>query len=120
MHIRFWGTRGSLPKPGPTTLRYGGNTSCVEVRTAGGTLIVLDCGSGAHDLGQALLAEASGPLQAHCHRSLGTLYATRGQQEQARAELSTAMEMYRTMEMTFWLPQGEAVLAQVGEGLDTR
>ena len=33
MRIRFWGTRGSLPKPGPTTLRYGGNTSCVEVRT---------------------------------------------------------------------------------------
>ena len=65
MHMRFWGTRGSLPKPGPTTLRYGGNTSCVEVRTAGGTLIVLDCGSGAHDLGQALLAEASGPRHGH-------------------------------------------------------
>jgi CheY-like chemotaxis protein/phosphoribosyl 1,2-cyclic phosphodiesterase len=65
MHIRFWGTRGSLPKPGPTTLRYGGNTPCVEVRTAGGTLIVLDCGSGAHELGQALLAEASGPLHGH-------------------------------------------------------
>jgi Flp pilus assembly protein TadD len=66
---------------------------------------------------QALaLAEELGlrPLQAHCHRSLGILYATRGQQEQARAELSTAMEMYRTMEMTFWLPQVEAVLAQVG------
>jgi tetratricopeptide (TPR) repeat protein len=53
------------------------------------------------------------PLQAHCHRSLGTLYATRGQQEQARAELSTAVEMYRTMEMTFWLPQVEAALAQI-------
>ena len=65
MHLRFWGTRGSLPKPGPTTLRYGGNTSCVEVRTAGGTLIVLDCGSGAHGLGQALLADASGPRHGH-------------------------------------------------------
>jgi tetratricopeptide (TPR) repeat protein len=65
---------------------------------------------------QALaLAEELGmrPLQAHCHRGLGMLYATRGQQEQARAELSTAMEMYRTMEMTFWLPQVEGVLAQV-------
>ena len=41
------------------------------------------------------------------------LYAKIGQQEQARAELSSAMEMYRTMEMTFWLPQVEAVLAQV-------
>jgi CheY-like chemotaxis protein/phosphoribosyl 1,2-cyclic phosphodiesterase len=65
MHLRFWGTRGSLPKPGPTTLRYGGNTSCVEVRTARGTLIILDCGSGAHGLGQALVAEASVPLHGH-------------------------------------------------------
>jgi CheY-like chemotaxis protein/phosphoribosyl 1,2-cyclic phosphodiesterase len=48
-----------------TTLRYGGNTSCVEMRTAGGTLIVLDCGSGAYGLGQALLAEASGPRHGH-------------------------------------------------------
>jgi class 3 adenylate cyclase/tetratricopeptide (TPR) repeat protein len=65
---------------------------------------------------QALaLAEELGmrPLQAHCHRSLGTLYATTGQREQARIELSTAMEMYRVMEMTFWLPQTETVLAQV-------
>ena len=52
-------------KPGPTTLRYGGNTSCVEVPAAGGTLIVLDCGSGAYGLGQALLAEASGPRHGH-------------------------------------------------------
>jgi len=56
MNVRFWGTRGSLAKPGPSTLRYGGNTSCVEVRTAGGTLIVLDCGTGAHALGHALVA----------------------------------------------------------------
>ena len=53
------------------------------------------------------------PLQAHCHRGLGTLYATTGQREQARAELSTAIEMYREMEMTFWLPETEAALAQV-------
>src|SRR2546429_167715 len=65
MRVRFWGTRGSIPKPGPTTLRYGGNTACVEVRTADGTLVVLDCGTGAHELGQALLAEASGPLHGH-------------------------------------------------------
>ena len=56
MDIRFWGTRGSLAKPGRITLRYGGNTSCVEVRGDDGTLIVLDCGSGAHGLGQALLS----------------------------------------------------------------
>ena len=54
------------------------------------------------------------PLQAHCHRGLGTLYARQGQQEQARAALATAIALYRDMEMTFWLPQAEAVLAQVG------
>ena len=53
------------------------------------------------------------PLQAHCHRGLGTLYVMTGQREQARTALSTAIEMYRDMEMTFWLPQTEAVLAQV-------
>jgi tetratricopeptide (TPR) repeat protein len=56
---------------------------------------------------QALtLAEELGmrPLQAHCHLGLGTLYAKIEQREQARAELSTAIELYRTMEMTFWLP----------------
>ena len=65
MRIRFWGTRGSLPKPGPTTLRYGGNTSCVEVRTDDGTLIVFDCGTGSHDLGQALLASGEQPIRGH-------------------------------------------------------
>ena len=67
---------------------------------------------------QALaLAEELGmrPLQAHCHRGLGTLYARTGQREQARAELSAAIEMYRAMDMTFWLPQAEAALAQVEE-----
>lgn len=51
MKIRFWGVRGSLAKPGPATVRYGGNTSCVTVETSGGTLLVIDCGTGAHDLG---------------------------------------------------------------------
>jgi len=53
------------------------------------------------------------PLQAHCHRGLGTLYAKTGRQEQARAALATAIELYRAMEMTFWLPQAEAALAEV-------
>ena len=65
VRVRFWGTRGSLATPGPTTLRYGGNTSCVEVRTADGTLIVLDCGTGAHRLGQALLASAGPHVRGH-------------------------------------------------------
>jgi class 3 adenylate cyclase/tetratricopeptide (TPR) repeat protein len=65
---------------------------------------------------QALaLAEELGmrPLQAHCHSGLGTLYAKLGRQEQARSELSIAIGMYRAMDMTFWLPQAEAALAQV-------
>jgi class 3 adenylate cyclase/tetratricopeptide (TPR) repeat protein len=53
------------------------------------------------------------PLQAHCHRGLGTLYRQTGQSAQARAALSTAINMYREMEMTFWLPQAEATLSQV-------
>jgi phosphoribosyl 1,2-cyclic phosphodiesterase len=65
MLVRFWGTRGSLAKPGPTTVRYGGNTSCVEVRLADRTLVVLDCGTGAHALGQALQSSRVGPLRGH-------------------------------------------------------
>jgi tetratricopeptide (TPR) repeat protein len=53
------------------------------------------------------------PLQAHCHLGLGTLYAKTGQQAHAHAELTSAIEMYRDMEMTFWLPQAEAALTQV-------
>jgi len=52
------------------------------------------------------------PLQAHCHFGLGTLYAKTGQHEQARAALSVAIELYRGMEMQFWLPLAEAALAQ--------
>jgi tetratricopeptide (TPR) repeat protein len=61
------------------------------------------------------LAEELGmrPLQAHSHRGLGTLYSQTGQTEQARVELSTAIDMYRDMEMAFWLPQAEVALTQV-------
>jgi tetratricopeptide (TPR) repeat protein len=65
---------------------------------------------------QALtLAEELGmrPLLAHCHLGLGTLYAMTVQREQARAELATAIALYRDMDMPFWLPQAEAALAQV-------
>ena len=65
---------------------------------------------------QALtLAEDLGmrPLQAHCHLGLGTLYATTGLLEQARTAMGTTIALYRAMEMTFWLPQAEATLAQV-------
>jgi fructosamine-3-kinase len=62
-----------------------------------------------------LLAETLGmrPLQAHSHCGLGTLYVKIGQWEQAHVELSTAIDLYRAMDMTFWLPQTEAALSQV-------
>jgi tetratricopeptide (TPR) repeat protein len=53
------------------------------------------------------------PLQAHCHLGLGTLYVKLGQREQARAALSSAIDLYRAMDMAFWLPQAEAMLARV-------
>jgi tetratricopeptide (TPR) repeat protein len=61
------------------------------------------------------LAEALGmrPLVAHCHRGLGRLCAMTGRREQARTALSTAIALYHAMDMTFWLPQTEAALAQV-------
>jgi phosphoribosyl 1,2-cyclic phosphodiesterase len=55
MQLTFWGVRGSIPTPGPATVRYGGNTSCISVRPAGGGLIVLDCGTGARNLGMSLM-----------------------------------------------------------------
>jgi tetratricopeptide (TPR) repeat protein len=69
-----------------------------------------------HYLQAFALAEELGmrPLVAHCQLGLGTLYSQMGQLEKARAALSTAIALYRAMEMTFWLPQGEAALAQVG------
>lgn len=55
MRITVWGCRGSLPTPGPHTVRYGGNTTCLELELADGTIIVLDAGSGMRRLGQSLL-----------------------------------------------------------------
>jgi phosphoribosyl 1,2-cyclic phosphodiesterase len=60
MEISFWGVRGSIPAPGPSTVRYGGNTSCVSLRPKNGGLIVLDCGTGARNLGMALMEGAFG------------------------------------------------------------
>jgi len=54
MKVTFWGTRGSLASPGPDTVRYGGNTSCVSVEGSEGTVIILDSGTGASKLGQGL------------------------------------------------------------------
>jgi diguanylate cyclase (GGDEF)-like protein len=65
VYVRFWGTRGSIAAPGDGTTRYGGNTSCVEVRAADGTVIVLDCGTGARELGLHLIRAMPSPMRLH-------------------------------------------------------
>ena len=64
MRVTFWGTRGSVPTPGPSTVRYGGNTACVEMRTDGGTFFIFDSGTGIRELGLNLAREG-GPVVAH-------------------------------------------------------
>lgn len=64
MFVKFWGTRGSIPTPGPATRRYGGNTSCVEIRS-GTTIIVCDAGSGMRGLGHDLLRRSGGAIEVH-------------------------------------------------------
>lgn len=64
MRVRFWGTRGSIATPGAATVRFGGNTSCVEVLTNSGQRIILDCGTGARALGAELMARAPKPVRA--------------------------------------------------------
>ena len=60
LRLQFWGTRGSIPTPGRNTVRYGGNTPCVEVRTSEGWLIILDAGTGIRELGRSLISRANG------------------------------------------------------------
>jgi len=63
MKLRFWGVRGSIATPGPTTVKYGGNTTCIEVTTDNGEIIILDAGTGINPLGQKLLKQL--PVTAH-------------------------------------------------------
>jgi len=57
MKIKIWGCRGSIPSPGSTTLRYGGNTTCLEIRTSRGQIIIVDAGTGVRNLGRFLSQE---------------------------------------------------------------
>lgn len=65
MEITFWGVRGSYPVPGAATVRYGGQTSCVEVRSAAGATLIVDAGTGMRALGNKLLREATEPQHYH-------------------------------------------------------
>ena len=62
MRVRFWGTRGSIATPGPDTVHFGGNTSCVEVTTNDGGHLILDCGTGARRLAGDLMSRDVNPL----------------------------------------------------------
>jgi phosphoribosyl 1,2-cyclic phosphodiesterase len=62
--LRFWGTRGSIPTPGPKTARYGGNTACVGISGPDGRLVILDAGSGLRPLGHELMADPSRAISA--------------------------------------------------------
>jgi phosphoribosyl 1,2-cyclic phosphodiesterase len=63
MKIRFWGVRGSIPAPGPDTIRYGGNTACVSIDTKHGGLVIIDMGTGLMHLGNTLMAGPFGKGQ---------------------------------------------------------
>jgi phosphoribosyl 1,2-cyclic phosphodiesterase len=70
MKVRFWGVRGSIASPGPKTVRYGGNTTCIEIRTDDNELIIIDAGTGIFPLSQTLLAElpvTANVLISHSH-----------------------------------------------------
>ncbi|HEX2249770.1 MAG TPA: MBL fold metallo-hydrolase [Gemmatimonadales bacterium] len=62
--VTFWGTRGSIPTPGPGTARYGGNTACISVASSTGRLVILDAGSGLRPLGHELMKQRNGVLAA--------------------------------------------------------
>jgi phosphoribosyl 1,2-cyclic phosphodiesterase len=65
VYVKFWGVRGSIPTPGPKTARYGGNTSCIEIRLASGQILIVDAGSGIREFGIWLMAndQKQGPIK---------------------------------------------------------
>ena len=65
MRVRFWGTRGSIATPGPGTIHFGGNTSCVELTTASGDLLIFDCGTGARGLAAELMTRGMQAINAN-------------------------------------------------------
>ena len=70
MKVKFWGVRGSIASPGPNTVHYGGNTTCIEIRTDNNELIIVDAGTGIFPLSQTLLSEmplTANVLISHAH-----------------------------------------------------
>ena len=111
--VRFWGTRGSLPCPGPEFISYGGNTSCIELR-CGEHLFILDMGSGARSLGLSLLKEDridADILYTHTHidHIMGFPFFVPFFQPQNRfrlwaGHLAPTLSLYQTLEMLMVAP----------------
>ena len=107
MRLRFWGTRGSCPSPGPSTVRYGGNTTCVEIRSDDGHLIILDAGTGIRELGRTLVAAAGGePIRgdvffshAHWDHIQGLPFFTPAFQAGNHFRLFGAPSLFRSLEV---------------------
>jgi tetratricopeptide (TPR) repeat protein len=105
---------------GLTLCRASGNRNTLPMTAAGlGYAYALQgrlaegCALLEEGISESLRTGARSQLVAHCHHGLGRLYSQTSQREQARIELLTAITMYQSMGMTFWLPQTEAVLAQM-------
>jgi phosphoribosyl 1,2-cyclic phosphodiesterase len=94
--LRFWGTRGSIPSPGLATARYGGNTPCVEVRTADGRLVILDAGTGIRELGRSLMQRANG------HGVEGDIFLTHAHWDHIQGIPFFAPLFHRGNHFTIW------------------
>jgi phosphoribosyl 1,2-cyclic phosphodiesterase len=107
MRLRLWGTRGSVPSPGASTARYGGNTSCVQVTLSDGTTIVLDAGTGIRALGQTLDPDR-GPI----HILLSHLHL-----DHIQGLLFFAPFFDPSAEITVWGPPGASLERRIGRYL---
>jgi len=112
MKIRFWGVRGSIPAPGPDTIRYGGNTACVSVHGRAGGLVIIDMGTGLMHLGNALMA---GPFGAG--RGTATILVSHTHWDHIQGLGFFAPVFVAGNAFTVWGPGGSpAVLEDILEG----
>ncbi|HVY64368.1 MAG TPA: MBL fold metallo-hydrolase [Gammaproteobacteria bacterium] len=102
LRVQFWGTRGSIPSPGPRTVRYGGNTPCVELRTPDGWLVILDAGTGIRELGRSLIEHSNG------HPVAGDIFLTHAHWDHIQGIPFFAPIFQRGNHFTIWGSQSLA------------